>query len=512
VSAAVARRYLLLSRLGSGGFGDVYRARLLGPAGFVKEVALKLLRDDAVSPDALARFRDEARILGLVRDRALVSVDPPVLLGGRWALVMDLLEGRSAHALLATGPFPPRAALEVVAEVARVLAKVWDHPGPDGEPLRLLHRDLKPSNLQITPDGDVKLLDFGVATARFAAREARTTTSVGGTIGYIAPERIDGIDGPEGDVYALGLVLRVLATRVAPPARRYGDTLPAPRPLVRILALADAMTSPDPVERPLASEVERACRALLESAEGESLRQWAPTAISALEREAPGPDDAPGWVGAVLAEGAPAARGRRRSRRRTAWLALTAGAALTVAAVGGVLLAAVIVAAGWLAVGERPDASVSVLVPIEPPAAPPAREDPPPDRASDGPSEAPPPEEPPRPRPAAAPTPAPVVVPAPGGPAEEPEVAQVDEPAPSPDPARSLTTATFESVPPGAIVVLDGATIGRTPLRDQFVSVGPHDLRFDDEGGGSSGTRGVLIGGRNGARWFGWDGEQFVTR
>jgi hypothetical protein len=84
---------------------------------------------------------------------------------------------------------------------------LWSYRGDDDEPLRLLHRDLKPGNLQITQTGTVKVLDFGVARAEFDNREMMTTNNIGGTIGYIAPERLQGIDGPAGDIWSLGVVL-----------------------------------------------------------------------------------------------------------------------------------------------------------------------------------------------------------------------------------------------------------------------------------------------------------------
>src|SRR5262249_14768184 len=176
-------------------FGQVYRARLEGPGGFQKDVAIKILQDDVTASD-LGRFRDEARVLGLIRDRAMVAVDQPIRLDGRWALVMEYVDGASINRLLARHPFPPRVALEIVQEIARALHKVYAQSGPDGRPLCLIHRDLKPANVQITPDGDVKLLDFGVARARFEARETRTSNSIGGAVGSIAPPRLRAVPGP----------------------------------------------------------------------------------------------------------------------------------------------------------------------------------------------------------------------------------------------------------------------------------------------------------------------------
>ena len=147
-----------------GGFGKVYRARLEDDAGFSKDVAIKLLSDDNVPDSVLERFRDEARILGLLRHRAVVGVEPPTKLGRRWAVVMEYVDGVSAdHLVIEFGKLPVRVVVEIISEVARALDAVYRQPGPDGEPLLLLHRDIKPANIQVTPSGEVKILDFGIA-------------------------------------------------------------------------------------------------------------------------------------------------------------------------------------------------------------------------------------------------------------------------------------------------------------------------------------------------------------
>ena len=116
------RRYKIVDINGRGGFGSVYRGRLESKDGFTKDVAIKLLTDKEPSKEELERFRDEARILGLIRDRAIVNVDPPTKLGGRWAIVMDFVDGASCEQMLTEqGPIPTMAALEIVEEVARLL-------------------------------------------------------------------------------------------------------------------------------------------------------------------------------------------------------------------------------------------------------------------------------------------------------------------------------------------------------------------------------------------------------
>ncbi len=273
------RTYSIVAVIGHGGFGKVYRATMEGADGFRKDVAIKLMREDTMPDDALMRFRDEARILGLIRDRAIVSIDSPTRLNGRLAVVMEYIDGASAATLMKKGPFPPTVALEVIQEVARVLDKVVRHPGPDGRPLNLLHRDLKPANLQITPGGEVKVLDFGIARATFDARESRTVSNVAGTVGYLAPERLVGVEAPSGDIYSLGVVLHVLTTNEK--ALTHGVFAPrgavvARTPLVlAVLELARQMYDADPAARPTARQVEDRCQDLRVVFAGPTLRTWA---------------------------------------------------------------------------------------------------------------------------------------------------------------------------------------------------------------------------------------------
>lgn len=295
------RRYQILGVLGQGGFGRVYRARLKGPRGFVKDVAIKLLNDPDAPESVLRRFRDESRILGLIRDRAVISVDPPTRLEGRWAVVMEFVEGETLKALLRRhGPFPPSICLEVVQEVSRALDKMYTANGPDGQPLRVIHRDLKPGNIQLTPSGDLKILDFGIAWARFEMREADTTIGIGGTPGYIAPERLAGMDTSAADIFSLGVVLRKLLTGV--PARhlrseREKTSMVKDEALKLCLELSDRMTRDLPEQRPDAREVEREASGLLTRFQGQRMREWCESKVDMLTGHTE--DD---LIGAVLTE------------------------------------------------------------------------------------------------------------------------------------------------------------------------------------------------------------------
>ncbi len=166
MSGHEGRRYQVIRLLGKGGFGKVYQARLEDDTGFSKEVAIKLLNDRDAPVSVLQRFRDESRILGLIRDRAVISVDAPTRLEGRWAVVMEYVEGVTTGRLVSKGAIPPKVSLEIIQEVARALAKLYEIPGPDGQPICLVHRDLKPANFLLSWDGAVKIADFGIAITR----------------------------------------------------------------------------------------------------------------------------------------------------------------------------------------------------------------------------------------------------------------------------------------------------------------------------------------------------------
>ena len=128
------RQLHVVETLGRGGFGVVMRAWLEGEHGFIKEVAVKLLSHEASREEHLLhRLRDEARLMGLVNHRAIVRSDGLALLGGRWAVIMELVHGVSlARFIRRKGALPLSVGVEVLAEVASALAAStapWTRPG-----------------------------------------------------------------------------------------------------------------------------------------------------------------------------------------------------------------------------------------------------------------------------------------------------------------------------------------------------------------------------------------------
>ncbi len=507
------RRYHVHALIGQGGFGRVYRATLDAGGGFRKQVAIKLLKPEATAHGIVERFRDEARILALLRDRAFVSVDPPLRLAGCWAVVMDYVEGESARGLFRYGVFPLTVGLEVVQEVARALAWAYPQLGPDWKPLHLLHRDLKPGNLQITTGGEVRILDFGIAKANFEGREAHTTNDWAGTAGFAAPERMEGRDGPEGDVFSAGVVLHVLLTGDKP----LGGGVFKPRKGGRqegvrdALALAEAMMSLDPDARPTMREVESRCEALRKESWGPTLRAWAAEKVVAHQGEIL--DETCGLTleeepeeGAAQASVAPVAE-RDWGAPRPPVLALAETAvspsaipatatqtqwkAAGIGVVGGfgvavgfaALVAVGLVAGLWIAqqpsVEPAPVAAIAAPTPVTQPATATA---PIPEPSPAVAAAAPLTPATPRPAPSGAPAPAPA--PVPGGTAAA-APAPVEAPAPEPAPAAAevaapgeLFPAIFASTPSGAAVWVDGRKLGSTPLVGLQFPEGAHSVRM----------------------------------
>src|SRR5262245_32520180 len=202
--------YEIVSAIGAGGMGEVYRARdpRLG-----RDVAIKVLPATvSVDADRLQRFEQEARAAAALNHPNILAVHDIGQHEGAPYIVSELLEGDTLRERLNGGALPVREAIEYAIQICHGLAAAHDKG--------IVHRDLKPENIFVTTDGRVKILDFGLAKLTqaepaFATVSALPTTPlhtlagiVLGTIGYMSPEQVRGLAADHrSDIFALGTIL-----------------------------------------------------------------------------------------------------------------------------------------------------------------------------------------------------------------------------------------------------------------------------------------------------------------
>jgi tRNA A-37 threonylcarbamoyl transferase component Bud32 len=218
--AAPARlgRYEVIRRMAVGGMAEIYLARASGPEGFEKVVVVKRIHPRlASSREVVTMFLDEARIAATLRHSNIVQVYDIGESDGEYFFAMELLHGEDAGALMqALGQRDRRLPLEhavgIVANVCAGLHYAHEKVGRDGAPLGIVHRDVSPSNVFVTMDGEVKLLDFGVAKA--AHRLSVTTGGLPkGKLPYMSPEQVAGAGlDRRSDIFSLAVLLWELAT------------------------------------------------------------------------------------------------------------------------------------------------------------------------------------------------------------------------------------------------------------------------------------------------------------
>jgi serine/threonine protein kinase/tetratricopeptide (TPR) repeat protein len=234
--------YEILSHLGSGGMGEVYRAR---DTKLKREIALKLLpRDFARNPGALVRFEREARVLASLNHPNIVTVYEIGQDGGAVYIAMELVEGKTLDEILTSGPMPIRQILDVAAQVAAGLAVAHKS--------QIVHRDLKPKNVMVRPDRLVKVLDFGLSkltqlTMPESGQNSDFTVPgiLLGTIDYMSPEQASGRPAEfHSDQFSLGSLVYEITTGRRPFHRATSaETLTAiiedePKPLRALNPLA----------------------------------------------------------------------------------------------------------------------------------------------------------------------------------------------------------------------------------------------------------------------------------
>lgn len=206
-------KYRLLATLGRGGMADIHLAMAEGLAGFSKLLVVKELRQESVEDDVGTQmFMDEARVAARLNHPNIVQTLEVGSEGSRCFLVMEYLEGQSLRRVVrrarARGaPLPLQTHLHIIVDVLSALEYAHSFTEFDGTPLSLVHRDVSPQNVIITYEGQVKLIDFGIAKTNLASGDTREGI-VKGKVRYMPPEQATGrpVDA-RADVFAVGVML-----------------------------------------------------------------------------------------------------------------------------------------------------------------------------------------------------------------------------------------------------------------------------------------------------------------
>jgi len=215
--------YEIVSLLGVGGMGEVYRARdtKLG-----REVAIKVLPEDvAQDAERLARFEREARVLASLNHGNIATLYGFEVEGETQFIVMELVEGETLADRITKGPIPLDQAIPLFLQIAVGLEAAHEKG--------IIHRDLKPANIKVTDDGAIKILDFGLAKAMAAGESSASGASASmsptltlaatqrgeilGTAAYMSPEQAKGEPtDPRSDIFSLGIIFYELLTGALP--------------------------------------------------------------------------------------------------------------------------------------------------------------------------------------------------------------------------------------------------------------------------------------------------------
>jgi serine/threonine-protein kinase len=206
-------RYQLLLEMARGGMATLYLARLQGPKSFEKLIVVKRIHDHYAHEESFIQmFLDEARITAAIGHPNVASVFDMGEQDGSYYLAMEYVHGQNLKDLLkaasrSEGALHWSMVCRVVADAAAGLHAAHELTGAEGTPLGVVHRDVSPQNLLVSYDGNVKVVDFGIA---YAAERLATTAAgtVKGKAAYMSPEQVDArpVDR-RSDIFALGIVL-----------------------------------------------------------------------------------------------------------------------------------------------------------------------------------------------------------------------------------------------------------------------------------------------------------------
>ena len=204
-------KYRIVALLGQGGMASVFLSVVPGPAGVNKLLVVKVLREELMADeDFLAMFLNEARLAARLNHANVVQTYEVGLEDGVHFLAMDFLDGQPLHAVLrkaSRAGVPLDVHVRILADALAGLHYAHTLRDFDGTPLHVVHRDVSPQNVFVTYDGQVKVVDFGIAKAAGAATNTRSGTFKG-KLSYVAPEQAGGDDvDPRADIFSVGVML-----------------------------------------------------------------------------------------------------------------------------------------------------------------------------------------------------------------------------------------------------------------------------------------------------------------
>lgn len=212
-------RYTLTERIARGGMGEIYLASLEGVAGFEKQCVIKKILPDLASDDTfIERFLNEGRTLVALTHSNIVQIFDMGEVNGEYYLAMEYVSGADLRCLLKKLEpqtfIPIDITIAIVLETLKGLGHAHQAKDKNGIPLGIVHRDISPSNILISENGEVKLIDFGIAKARTVES---CTGLVQGKFAYMSPEQARGesLDA-RTDIFSLGIVLYEMLTNIRP--------------------------------------------------------------------------------------------------------------------------------------------------------------------------------------------------------------------------------------------------------------------------------------------------------
>jgi serine/threonine protein kinase len=215
-------KYHLIELVATGGMAELYRAKLYGAGGFEKDLAIKKILPTLAKDSSFTQmFMDEAMITVTLNHGNIVSVMDFGQINNEYFLVMEYIDGVDLQNLIlkstqSASPIPIDIAVYIAIQICNGLAYAHRKVGSDGQPLGIIHRDVSPQNILLSFEGEVKIVDFGIARA--ASRITSTQAGVvKGKVSYMSPEQITGqqLDN-RSDIFAIGVMLYEMLTNRLP--------------------------------------------------------------------------------------------------------------------------------------------------------------------------------------------------------------------------------------------------------------------------------------------------------